>query len=151
MNPTPSSGLNSFSPLHCTVPNAPAGICNGLNSSAFEVTCPFPDYYWNTCYGCPAAEITPANPNPPQVQGQQRYRLPLTCDTPWWDPIKGECTCNTTSCAFKDATRPIEANGTANGNGNASSAGTDGKSGAASWTVDFMTAAIVVIWASLWA
>jgi hypothetical protein len=99
--------------------------------------CPFSDFPWSTCvshtrplsatlwhgvahrslicwwfvqYGCPTEQVSPSNPNPPQqtVAGQQsRFRLPANCSTPFWDPIKGQCTCTDASCQFTDDTRAI--------------------------------------------
>lgn len=33
------------------------------------------------------------------------------CSTPFWDPIKGECICTSSTCAFTDTSRPIGPNG----------------------------------------
>ena len=74
-------------------------------------------------------EATPKDPNPPQQTGvEPRFRgslhsvilqmarreltvpfylVPGNCSTAFWDPIKGECLCNTASCAYVDVSRPI--------------------------------------------
>lgn len=33
--------------------------------------------------------------------------VPQNCSTPFWDPIKGECICTSSTCAFADDSRPI--------------------------------------------
>ena len=37
--------------------------------------------------------------------------VPSNCSTPFWDPIKGECICTSSTCAFTDTSRPIGPNG----------------------------------------
>lgn len=33
--------------------------------------------------------------------------VPANCSTPFWDPIKGDCICNSSTCAFQDTSKPI--------------------------------------------
>ena len=76
--------------------------------------CPFEYFPWTTCYGCPVEPPTPANPVPAQatISGQAlRYRLPLNCSTPFWDPIAGKCLCSDSQCQFSDETKSIGPNG----------------------------------------
>jgi hypothetical protein len=117
-NPVPISQLNSFEPLKCTTPQVDASlkICNGIpqNEAGLLSHCPFSDFPWYTCYGCPQVQPTPDNPDPPQQvpDGQQaRFRLPANCSTAFWDPIGGKCLCTSNDCAFVDNSRPIGPNG----------------------------------------
>lgn len=117
-NPTPISQLNSFEPFKCSTPQVDSSlkICNGIpqNEAGLIEECPFPDFPFYTCYGCPVEAPTPDDPNPPQQPptGQQtRFRLPSNCSTPFWDPIKGDCICNSSTCAFEDTSKPIGPNG----------------------------------------
>lgn len=75
--------------------------------------CPFSDFPFTTCYGCPASPPTPTNPLPAQAvaSGGARHRLPANCSTPFWDPIGNKCLCTSSSCQFNDQTRPIGPNG----------------------------------------
>ncbi|KAI0368946.1 hypothetical protein BV20DRAFT_947179 [Pilatotrama ljubarskyi] len=116
-NPVPVSQLDSFEPLKCSTPAVDPSlkICNGIpqNEEGLLAHCAFPDFPFYTCYGCPQEPPTPAQPNPPQAteSGQARFRLSSNCSTPFWDPIKGECICNSSTCAFTDTSRPIGPNG----------------------------------------
>ncbi|KAG6808581.1 hypothetical protein H0H92_003652 [Tricholoma furcatifolium] len=117
-NPVPVSQLDSISALKCSTPQVPStlAICNGIpqNENGLLAQCDFSDFPFYTCYGCPEVEPSPDNPNPAQavVSGQSaRYRLPSNCSTPFWDPIAGNCICNSSTCAFVDDSRPIGANG----------------------------------------
>ncbi|OBZ79975.1 hypothetical protein A0H81_01437 [Grifola frondosa] len=117
-NPVPISQLDSFEPLKCSTPavDPSTKICNGIpqNEAGLIDHCAFSDFPFYTCYGCPVEPASPSNPNPPQSteSGQQaRFRLPSNCSTPFWDPVKGECICNSSSCAFQDISRPIGPNG----------------------------------------
>ncbi|KAF8324048.1 hypothetical protein DL93DRAFT_2049050 [Clavulina sp. PMI_390] len=125
-NPVPVSQLNSIKSFQCALPTVTQKVCNGMhpNEDGLLSHCAFNDFPFYTCYGCPATQPSPADPNPsqPTVSGTVRYRLPSTCDTPFWDPINGTCLCqNGTSCQFTDQTRPIGPNGanlTGGGTGN---------------------------------
>ncbi|KAF8555101.1 hypothetical protein OG21DRAFT_1508030 [Imleria badia] len=117
-NPVSVSQLDTFDPLKCSTPDIDPTlhICNGIpaNEQGLLDECPFSDFPFYTCYGCPRVEPSPGNPNPPQqvAEGQQaRFRLPANCSTPFWDPIAGNCLCTTHDCAFVDNSRPIGPNG----------------------------------------
>ncbi|KAL1951079.1 hypothetical protein VTO73DRAFT_228 [Trametes versicolor] len=117
-NPVPISQLDSFDPLKCSTPSVDSSlkICNGIpqNENGLLAHCAFPDFPFYTCYGCPQEPPSPAQPAPPQATesgGQTRFRLAANCSTPFWDPIKGECICNSATCAFTDQSRPIGPNG----------------------------------------
>ncbi|KAF8641134.1 hypothetical protein AX17_000776 [Amanita inopinata Kibby_2008] len=118
MHPVPASQLSSINSLKCSTPQIDASqqICNGIpqNEAGLLSHCAFSDFPFYTCYGCPQVEPTPDNPNPPQQvpDGQSaRFRLPANCSTPFWDPIKGQCLCTSSTCAFSDDSRPIGPNG----------------------------------------
>ncbi|KAF8204065.1 hypothetical protein BJ912DRAFT_941794 [Pholiota molesta] len=112
-HPVPVSQLDSVASLKCTTPAVDASqkICNGIpqNEAGLLAHCPFSDFPFYTCYGCPNVQPSPGNPNPPQdpSTGPARQRLPSNCSTPFWDPIGGKCLCNEGSCAFTDNSRPI--------------------------------------------
>ncbi|EJD35732.1 hypothetical protein AURDEDRAFT_117259 [Auricularia subglabra TFB-10046 SS5] len=114
-NPVPVSQLNSLKEFQCQVPKVDGQVCNGIpaNEQGLLDHCPFSDFPWHTCYGCPVEQPSLANPVPNQdTDGKQaRFRLPANCSTPFWDPIAGKCLCNSNSCKFDDATRPIGPNG----------------------------------------
>ncbi|PFH48892.1 hypothetical protein AMATHDRAFT_5410 [Amanita thiersii Skay4041] len=118
MNPVPLCKLDSVSSLKCTVPQVDASlkICNGMphNERGLLSHCGFSNFPFYTCYGCSQVQPSPDNPNPPQQvpDGQNaRFRLPANCSTPFWDPIKGECICTSSTCAFVDDSRPAGPNG----------------------------------------
>ncbi|KAG6807645.1 hypothetical protein H0H92_006847 [Tricholoma furcatifolium] len=104
-NPIPISQLDSISALKCSTPEVPStlAICNCIpqNENGLLAQCNFSDFPFYTCYGCPEVEPSPDNPNP----------VPSNCSTPFWDPIVGNCICNSSTCAFVDDSRPIGANG----------------------------------------
>ncbi|KAG6852640.1 hypothetical protein C0991_010259 [Blastosporella zonata] len=117
-NPVPVSQLDTVDALKCSTPQVSATqqICNGIpqNENGLLSHCDFSDFPFYTCYGCPQVTPEPGNPNPPQAiptGGQARFRLPSNCSTPFWDPIAGNCICNSSTCAFVDDSRPIGANG----------------------------------------
>ncbi|KAI0706171.1 hypothetical protein BC835DRAFT_1223104, partial [Cytidiella melzeri] len=117
-NPVPASQLNSLKDFQCSTPQIDPStpICNGIpqNEAGLLSHCPFPDFPFFTCYGCPEIAPTVDDPNPAQqvADGQQpRYRVPANCSTPFWDPIKGDCLCTSSQCAFQDTTKPIGPNG----------------------------------------
>ncbi|KAF7302610.1 Carbohydrate esterase family 4 protein [Mycena chlorophos] len=117
-NPVPVSQLDSVAALKCSTPQVDAStkICNGMpqNEAGLLSHCPFSDFPFFTCYGCPEEAPTTSNPNPAQQvpDGQQaRFRLPANCSTPFWDPIAGNCLCKSNDCAFTDNSRPIGPNG----------------------------------------
>ncbi|KAH7886342.1 hypothetical protein F5I97DRAFT_1928192 [Phlebopus sp. FC_14] len=117
-NPVPVSQLDTVDALKCPTPDVDPSvhICNGIpqNEAGLLQECPFSDFPFFTCYGCPQTEVSPSNPNPPQQvpQGQQaRYRLPSNCSTPFWDPIAGDCLCKSSNCTFTDNSRAIGPNG----------------------------------------
>ncbi|KAJ7760139.1 hypothetical protein DFH07DRAFT_740876 [Mycena maculata] len=133
-NPVPVSQLDSVAALKCSTPqvNATEKICNGIpgNEAGLLDLCPFSDFPFYTCYGCPTIAPTVDDPNPAQDTAngaQARFRLPTNCSTPFWDPIAGNCICSSSSCAFTDESRPIGANGanlTGGGTGGSSADGT---------------------------
>ncbi|KAH9932130.1 uncharacterized protein BXZ73DRAFT_90049 [Epithele typhae] len=116
-NPTKLSDLNNFAPLKCSTPaiDDSVKICNGMPSheAGLIQLCPFSDFPFYTCYGCPADHPTPSDPSPAQstVSSAPRVRIASNCSTPFWDPVKGECLCTSDSCAFTDTSRPIGPNG----------------------------------------
>ncbi|KAI0333980.1 hypothetical protein GY45DRAFT_1243330 [Cubamyces sp. BRFM 1775] len=117
-NPVPLSQLDTFEPLKCSTPAVDPSmkICNGVpqNEAGLLDHCAFSDFPFYTCYGCPEEPPTPSNPSPPQSTEsghQTRFRLPANCSTPFWDPLKGDCICNSSTCAFTDQSRPIGPNG----------------------------------------
>jgi len=115
-NPVPVSQLNSVAALKCSTPVVNEAICDGIpdNEQGLLDLCDFSDFPFYTCYGCPVVEPTPDNPNPAQdtSEGQQlRYRLPANCSTAFWDPIEGQCICESSTCQFQDNSRPIGPNG----------------------------------------
>ncbi|KAF7300354.1 hypothetical protein HMN09_00918700 [Mycena chlorophos] len=116
-NPVPISQLSSVTALQCSTPNLPDGtkICNGIpaDEAGLLSECPFSDFPFYTCYGCPVEQPSPANPDPAQdtTTGQTRFRLPTNCSTPFWDPIGNKCLCTESTCAFTDNARPIGPNG----------------------------------------
>ncbi|KAJ7439981.1 hypothetical protein FB451DRAFT_143851 [Mycena latifolia] len=134
-NPVPVSQLDSVSALKCSTPQVDASekICNGIpqNENGLLSHCPFPDFPFYTCYGCPVIAPTVDDPDPAQQvpDGQQaRIRLPTNCSTPFWDPIAGKCLCTSSTCAFTDDSRPIGPNGanlTGGGTGGASGSSAD--------------------------
>nr|CRX79102.1 hypothetical protein ls5930a1_00137 [Leucosporidium scottii] len=116
-NPVSIANIASSSALTCQVPDVPTTtkICNGIevNEIGLLDQCPFADFPWTTCYGCPTVPPTPDDPVPPQD----------TSIGGFFDPIANTCLCTSDSCAFTDTTRPI---------GNYSSGtGSDGSSSAA--------------------
>ncbi|KAH9461567.1 hypothetical protein Pst134EA_017866 [Puccinia striiformis f. sp. tritici] len=126
-NPVPMSNLNSVAGLGCSTPSVTEKICNGMteNEKGLLQNCPFPDFPFTTCYGCPSTVPTPSNPLPPQSGNNLRHRLPANCSTPFWDPIGNKCLCTSSSCQFSDMTRPIGPNG-ANLTGGGTGSGSDG-------------------------
>ncbi len=119
-NPVPASQLNTLDAFKCQVPNV-GHICNGfaknndllehcISDVAGDALNNAPFY---TCYGCPTTTPSPQQPNPPQKNNDKtlRFRIPNTCDTPFWDPIANKCLCTGSNCAFEDSTRPIGPNG----------------------------------------
>jgi len=116
INPTPLSGLNDFAPFKCPVPQVSAQICDGIpaNELGLVETCPFPDFPFETCYGCPEETPYPGYPNPPQATpasgGSLRYRISANCSTPFWDPIGNKCLCTSSQCSFTDQSRTIGPN-----------------------------------------
>jgi len=139
-HPVPVSQLASVNSLKCTSPQVDASkkICNGIpqNENGLLSSCPFSDFPFFTCYGCPQETPSPSNPNPSQQvpSGQQaRFRLPVNCSTPFWDPIAGSCICTSNTCAFADDSRPIGPNG-ANLTGGGTGGSFNGESGSATPT-----------------
>ncbi|KAJ7508382.1 hypothetical protein B0H11DRAFT_2304226 [Mycena galericulata] len=117
-NPVPVSQLNTVDALKCSTPQVDSSlkICNGIpgNENGLLSECPFSDFPFYTCYGCPVIEPSVDDPNPAQAVaqgGQARFRLPANCSTPFWDPIGGKCICTSSTCDFTDDSRPIGANG----------------------------------------
>jgi len=115
-NPVTIADLNSFEPLKCPAPQVSQPICNGIpsNEAGLLQECPFSDFPFFTCYGCPSVEPSPDTPDPPQVavSGKPlRTRLPANCSTPFWDPVGATCLCSNSNCQFVDSSRPIGPNG----------------------------------------
>ncbi|OCH92974.1 hypothetical protein OBBRIDRAFT_386554 [Obba rivulosa] len=140
-NPVPLSQLDSFEPLKCTTPQVDSSlkICNGMpqNEAGLVEECPFPDFPFYTCYGCPTIAPTTDDPNPPQAPptGQQiRTRLPANCSTPFWDPIGAKCICTSSTCQFTDESRPIGPNGANLTGGGTGSSPASASSSAAQFT-----------------
>lgn len=123
------SNLNSVTALGCSTPSVTDKICNGMpdNEKGLLQNCPFSDFPFTTCYGCPSVPPTPSNPLPPQsgTGSSLRHRLPANCSTPFWDPIGNKCLCTSSACQFSDMTRPIGPNGAnLTGGGTSSADGT---------------------------
>ncbi|KDE02386.1 hypothetical protein MVLG_07058 [Microbotryum lychnidis-dioicae p1A1 Lamole] len=98
--------------LQCSTPAVDASlkICNGLaqNEAGLLLQCPFTEFSWTNCYGCPVTPPTPQNPVPAQnTTLGVRAHLPTNCSTPFFDPVGNRCTCAASSCDFTDQTRPI--------------------------------------------
>jgi len=118
-NPVPVTQLDSVASLKCPVPNVDPTlhICNGITQNELGLlqNCPFTDFPWTTCYGCPTVPPTPSNPVPPQASPQPgstvRYHLPSNCSTAFWDPVGDKCLCTDATCAFTDQSRAIGPNG----------------------------------------
>jgi len=135
-HPVTVANLDSVNSLKCSTPQVDPSqkICNGIpqNENGQLSSCPFPEFPFFTCYGCPETTPTPDNPNPPQKipAGQNaRFRLPTNCSTPFWDPSAGKCICTSSSCTFADNSRPIGPNGA-----NLTGGGTGGEFGSGSAT-----------------
>ncbi|CAG8520629.1 13647_t:CDS:2 [Acaulospora colombiana] len=131
-NPVPVSQLNTYEPFQCKIPKIGHEICNGLDDTGngqidagLTEYCNFNTEVWNTCYGCPSANPTPQNPVP---SGGDRFRVPTTCDTAWWDPIKGECLCNSTTCSYTDLSK-IPSTSTGNATSTSGTGSTTGATG----------------------
>lgn len=116
-DPKPVSQLNTIPEFQCQTPEVTENICNGMypNQVGLLQNCPFADFPWTTCYGCPVEPPSPSNPIPAQASAAAgeslRYRLPNNCSTPFWDPIGNKCLCESDSCQFRDTTKPIGPNG----------------------------------------
>lgn len=128
-HPVTMSNLNSVTALGCSTPSVTDKICNGMpdNEKGLLQNCPFSDFPFTTCYGCPSVPPTPSNPLPPQsgTGSSLRHRLPANCSTPFWDPIGNKCLCTSSACQFSDMTRPIGPNGAnLTGGGTSSADGT---------------------------
>ncbi|KND01852.1 uncharacterized protein SPPG_03642 [Spizellomyces punctatus DAOM BR117] len=109
-NPVPASQLGAQPYMSCTPnPAPPTGICNGLGGNgtgnAAPEACNPPEGPFRTCYGCPSAYPSLANPSPQSTS--TRCRLPTTCDTLWWDPVGCKCLCTSDACKWNDSARPI--------------------------------------------
>ncbi|KAM0749461.1 hypothetical protein T439DRAFT_343434 [Meredithblackwellia eburnea MCA 4105] len=140
--PVPNSQIASTAALGCSTPNVDASlkICNGIpqNEAGLLVNCPFADFPWTTCYGCPVSPPTPDNPVPQQnTAAGVRYHLPANCSTAFFDPVKNQCTCQAAACAFTDNTGPIttpNSSSSTNSSSNSTSPASGGntKGGAAS-------------------
>jgi hypothetical protein len=64
-----------------------------------------------------------------------RALVPANCSTPFWDPIQGHCLCNSSTCSFTDASRPIGPNGAnLTGGGSGGTFGGSGPSASATST-----------------
>ena len=116
-DPKPISQLDQVGALRCASPSVDASrqICNGIpqNQNGLLNHCAFSDFPWYTCYGCPKQQPTPGTPVPEQddASGQLRFHLPANCSTAFWDPVAGQCICNSADCQFTDDSRPIGPNG----------------------------------------
>ncbi|SCV73021.1 BQ2448_6946 [Microbotryum intermedium] len=111
-DPQSNDQIAQSTALQCSTPavDATLKICNGVqqNEAGLLLQCPFTDFSWTTCYGCPVTPPTPQNPVPAQNTSLGvRAHLPTNCSTPFFDPVGNRCTCAATSCAFTDQTRPI--------------------------------------------
>ncbi|KAG9007781.1 hypothetical protein FRB94_001685 [Tulasnella sp. JGI-2019a] len=134
-NPTAIADLNNFAPFKCPVPQVSSAICDGIpaNELGLVQQCPFSDFPFGTCYGCPTTPPTTADPNPQQATPTSgaaiRYRIPANCSTPFWDPIGNKCLCTDSSCSFTDMSRTIGPNNsTLTGGGNGTSTATSAPS-----------------------
>lgn len=145
-NPVPADQLKDFAPFSCQVPKIGKEICNGLDDDGngqvdegLVQNCNFNTVVWNTCYGCPSENPSLANPVP---KGGDRYRVPTTCDSVWWDPIANQCLCQDANCAYTDLSKPVgnagdnstNAGGSNKGNTNNGQPNENKQSGASSIT-----------------
>ncbi|KAL0951940.1 hypothetical protein HGRIS_008592 [Hohenbuehelia grisea] len=154
-NPVPVSQLDGFAPLKCSTPQVSDKICNGMpsNEAGLISHCAFNDFPFYTCYGCPKEQPSVANPNPQQQipDGQQaRFRLPANCSTPFWDPIKGNCICTSSTCQFADNSRAVGPNGANLTGGGTGSAFGSGASGSSPTYVPFNGEPSALLSTSLW-
>lgn len=109
-NPVPADQLKTFEPFSCQVPKVGKEICNGLDDNGdgnidegLIETCNFNNTVtWRTCYGCPSANPSLADPVP---TGGDRFHVPTTCDTAWWDPVGNQCLCQSSNCAYTDLSK----------------------------------------------
>ncbi|KAJ3012348.1 hypothetical protein HKX48_006334 [Thoreauomyces humboldtii] len=111
-NPVSAADLAAQPYMSCTPnPPLPTNICNGVagnttSGNAAPETCNLLTGTFRTCYGCPPTAPTLADPSPASTD-TTRKRLPTTCDSLWWDPVAGSCTCTAPGCAYTDTGRPI--------------------------------------------
>lgn len=138
-DPKPVSELDSVGALKCSTPAVDQNICNGMpeKEEGLQSKCTFDEYPFSTCYGCPDQLPTVANPNPNQTvpDGESaRFRLPANCTTAFWDPIEGECICNSDTCSFQDTSKPVGPNGANLTGGGLGGSFTSSADGAASST-----------------
>ncbi|GAA6039993.1 hypothetical protein JCM8097_002657 [Rhodosporidiobolus ruineniae] len=108
-NPVPNSQIANVKALQCSTPNIDDKICNGMypNELGLLNKCDFTEFPWTTCYYCPTTNPTPDDPVPAPKDGDKRYTISSNCSTPFFDPIKNDCLCDSDSCKFTDQTRPI--------------------------------------------
>ncbi|KAL8293266.1 hypothetical protein RQP46_000960 [Phenoliferia psychrophenolica] len=131
--PVTNAEIGNVTALQCSTPVVNAKICNGIeaNEVGLLLNCPFIDFPWTTCYGCPVSSPTPQDPVPAQnTTIGVRYHISDNCSTAFFDPITNTCLCTNSSCAFQDNTGPIT-NSTRPSNGTVSSATATSKKGAA--------------------
>ncbi|RIA97714.1 hypothetical protein C1645_751818 [Glomus cerebriforme] len=136
-NPVPADQLKTYAPFSCQVPKIGKEICNGLDDNGngqidegLLESCNFNTVVWSTCYGCPSENPSLANPVP---KGGDRFHVPTTCDTVWWDPIANQCLCQDANCAYTDLSKPAGLVGNSsdpnNSNGNNNNGNGNNKSG----------------------
>jgi hypothetical protein len=142
-NPVPADQLKDYAPFSCQVPKIGKEICNGLDDNGDGTideglleTCNFNTVTWRTCYGCPNADPSLADPVP--KGGENRFRVPLDCDTVWWDPVANQCLCKDSNCAYTDISKPPHSSNNSS-SGGGSNGGTNGNNNDKSSGSRFMT------------
>ncbi|KAI8587646.1 hypothetical protein BDZ88DRAFT_424779 [Geranomyces variabilis] len=163
-NPVPADQLTAQPYMSCTPnPPLPTNICNGVAGAtaagaAAPETCNLITGAFKTCYGCPVSAPTLQDPSPAKVN-TARFPLPKTCDSLWWDPVTGKCTCTADGCKYTDTARAINmdpnsikavaaGNGTAagaNGTSSATPGGASAAPGGASTTAPAKAAASGIV------
>ncbi|GAA5858698.1 hypothetical protein JCM8547_001429 [Rhodosporidiobolus lusitaniae] len=135
-NPVPNSQIDQVEGLKCSTPDIDDKICNGMmpNEVGLLNKCPFENFPWTTCYYCPTTNPTPDDPVPSPAEGDTRYTLPSNCSTPFFDPIKNQCLCDSDDCKFTDTTKPIGNYSTNLGGGSNGGSGTSTRAASAEQT-----------------
>ncbi|KAL8279618.1 hypothetical protein RQP46_007931 [Phenoliferia psychrophenolica] len=125
--PVTNDAIGNVTALQCKAPVVNDKICNGIpaNEQGLLLNCPFIDFPFTTCYGCPVSPPTPQNPVPAQnTTIGVRSHISANCSTAFFDPVANKCLCTDATCAFQDNTGPItEPTGTPGGNASGTATG----------------------------